>query len=440
MTIEKSMDRIVKLNVFLIFTLIACTPRPTNSDISATQVEAAQPQVTPLIQSTSEMVLTPTQTLTPYPTQTVIADPLSNTKVDNGCLPPSETHTYALAESDPLPTPRAAVLPIGWREITKIPEEFAGDLAYIQFMRTNSGRDELWISIDIGTQFFDTDDAYFIYHTDTQEWERTLTPPGSRILLGSNSSIWSLVYTGKESVSNLYQLDEKAHQYASITDVDGLLQTGNIYSPIILDSAGVLWFLFGKSGGADKMLLYSFNPSTRQAERHPIGIGFDNFVIDREDNIYLLQNRSQLVKYSPKTGVLHSVDMPGGHVENGTSLFIDSKERLWVSDIARFDEAVSNPEIGTPTLLPRSPIFIRLFAPYGRFVWFRPQINVESLDGRLWYDGQAWFDPDKEEWCLFTTHETKLGFSYYNSQIVKDSKQNLWMVADGRLFKYEINP
>lgn len=427
------MNKIFIPNMFLIFILIACAPKPTNSDISVTQVEATQTRITPPIQITSDMLLTPTQTLSTYTTATAIADPLSNTKVDDGCIPPSETHTYALSESDPLPTPRAAVLPIGWREISRIPEEFTGDFAYIQFMRTNSGRDELWISIE--------GDAYFIYHTDTQEWERTLTPPGSRILLGSNGSIWSLVYTGKESVSNLYQLDEKAQQYVSINDEDGVLQTGNIYSPIIFDSAGVLWFLFQKHEfiGDSNFSLYSFNPSTRQAEHHSIGNGFDSLAIDKEDNIYLLQNRSRLVKYSPKTGVLHSVDMPV-YAENGTSLFIDSKERLWVSDITRFDEAVSNPEIGSPTLIPRSPIFIRLFASYGRFIWFRPQINVESLDGRLWYDGQAWFDPDKEEWCLFTTYETKLGFSYYKSQIVKDSKQNLWMIADGRLFMNKIKP
>lgn len=398
------MNRIFTLSLPLIFALIACASNMEQSDVPIAQV-------------------------TSYPTLASVDDFLANTKVNDSCLPPIEIQTYTLPESSLPPTPRAEVYPIGWQEISLIPKEFKGATAYIHFKRTVSEYDELWISINSGDKLSNLDDTYFIYRTETQEWKRILTPPSSGVLLGPGNTIWSVNYTREESVPRFYRLDEKINQYIPVNDKDGLLQKGNIASPFKMDSAGVLWFLFRGIDGvsASQLSLHSFNPLTREAKRHSIGVGFDNFVIDKDDNIYLLQNGSQLLKYSTKTGDIHSVDMPSGNVHDGTSLFIDHKGRLWISNIARFDEAVASPEIGRVTLIPRSPIFIRFFDAQGRYAWFSPKIDVESWDGRLWYDGQAWFDPVTEEWCLFTT---------YTSRIVEDSSRNLWMIISDALYRY----
>ncbi|MFZ6029390.1 MAG: hypothetical protein ACOYYS_16890, partial [Chloroflexota bacterium] len=64
--------------------------------------------------------------------------------------------------------------------------------------------------------------------------------------------------------------------------------------------------------------------------------------------------------------------------------------------------------------------------------WKAPQILIESSDHRLWFqsdNGMTWLDPEKGEWCWFTTEQ---------SNIVEDSYHNLWMVADNKLYKLDL--
>jgi hypothetical protein len=57
---------------------------------------------------------------------------------------------------------------------------------------------------------------------------------------------------------------------------------------------------------------------------------------------------------------------------------------------------------------------------------------MDTQDGRLWYSslrGSGWVNPATAQWCLFTT---------YQSNILEDSTGNLWMIADGDLYKYSL--
>ena len=172
--------------------------------------------------------------------------------------------------------------------------------------------------------------------------------------------------------------------------------------------------------------LYSFDPFTQKAMRHSIGENFDSLAIDQNNRLYLIQDGHTLVKYDPETGVVRSVIIPDEGGNAASSLLVDRDGRLWVSDSARYDNAVSNPYIGDPFAFVRSPVFIKYFSYAARYIWFRPRIILQSIDGRIWYDGDVWFDPTTGEWCRFTT---------FPSNIVEDSDSNLWMIADGRLFE-----
>ena len=65
---------------------------------------------------------------------------------------------------------------------------------------------------------------------------------------------------------------------------------------------------------------------------------------------------------------------------------------------------------------------------------------MESYDGILWYNkslddviisGMAWFNPNTREGCMFTN---------IVSNIIEDSDRQLWLAADGKLFKYQLMP
>ncbi|MEW5940901.1 MAG: hypothetical protein AB1750_14620, partial [Chloroflexota bacterium] len=68
----------------------------------------------------------------------------------------------------------------------------------------------------------------------------------------------------------------------------------------------------------------------------------------------------------------------------------------------------------------------------GNFYKARPYGLSESSDGMFWFwssIGTVRLNPKIGEWCLFTT---------YSSPVVEYSNHNLWMVADNKLYKYEL--
>jgi len=82
----------------------------------------------------------------------------------------------------------------------------------------------------------------------------------------------------------------------------------------------------------------------------------------------------------------------------------------------------------------RSPIFITNILWSGLdYRWKSPKVVLESSDDRVWFqsdeNGMVWLDPDEEQWCWFTTEK---------SNIVEDAEGNLWMIADGKLYKNAI--
>jgi hypothetical protein len=70
-----------------------------------------------------------------------------------------------------------------------------------------------------------------------------------------------------------------------------------------------------------------------------------------------------------------------------------------------------------------------------------PDPFLESSDGRVWFridrsgdwhtlrSGIAWFNPATREGCWFTNEGT---------QIQEDPQQNLWMVINDTLYKYDL--
>lgn len=355
----------------------------------------------------------------------------------NQCIPPIVTSGYYDEEGAPTPIPSGNILPLGWKDVTSVPEEFKDKVAYISLSRPRSGYDELWITVLVPEQT--GNELYLVYRTDTQEWRKVTGPQGYGLFLDSQNNVWSYWSSPDRSEFTFYRLDESVNQFIQIVDKANRLNSGEIMTDsldnghvisntIKVGSDGVFWFIFRDANDktASFESLFSFDPSTQQSTRYSIGEDFDSLEIDQDNRIYLVQGGTKLVKFDPAMGKTESVIVPGDGGDAGSSLLLDHEGRLWVSDRARFDNAVINPHIGNPYILVQSPIFIKYVSYLSSYHWFRPRVILESIDGRIWYDGDVWFDPANGEWCRFTT---------YPSNIVEDSKNSLWMIADGKLFE-----
>jgi hypothetical protein len=114
-------------------------------------------------------------------------------------------------------------------------------------------------------------------------------------------------------------------------------------------------------------------------------------------------------------------------------MLVDHKGRLWLGAMGYLDTN------GRWRLIHPHPR--ENFKHLGEAFWTPPTLILESSNGLLWYtdakdmsgigDGTAWYDPETRKGCLFTN----LG-----SYMVEDAERQLWMSADGNLYRYPLEP
>jgi len=83
----------------------------------------------------------------------------------------------------------------------------------------------------------------------------------------------------------------------------------------------------------------------------------------------------------------------------------------------------------------------KYFENIGNPTFATPHLMLESSNGLLWYkkyldmginhEGTAWYDPRTGQGCMFTNLAVN---------IIEDSKQQLWLVANGELYKNLLRP
>ena len=112
-------------------------------------------------------------------------------------------------------------------------------------------------------------------------------------------------------------------------------------------------------------------------------------------------------------------------------LYIDKYNHLWVDDRGWLENTSSENPAWHRVI--RSPLFINLyFDGVGNYYWDRPKTMYQSTNEVFWFSadvGVIKLDPKNGDWCLLTT---------YSSPVVEDDSQNLWIVADGQLYKNHI--
>lgn len=259
----------------------------------------------------------------------------------------------------------------------------------------------------------------------------------TRLFSFENGDLWGTRFQVEDNASILFHYNEKTKQFEAIVDQDSLL-TGKFPFPNIVpdDYRNVLWISRYESS---VLKVYKFDPSTYKLEEDKIlsSLGSRSFVIDPKGLIWVLyktQDGDKVASYNPDASELKEYWERSLKFNSRLKipLFFDSKERLWFGDSAWLDTSQSPPLwyelIPSPYFIVPNPV---PFVPYGVS---GPYSIFESLDGYFWFEGPQGLvrlDTLNGEWCLMTTE--------YGG-IIEDSRKNLWLLADGVLYKHTMTP
>lgn len=393
---------------------------------------------------------------------------------DNGCISPPFSFKYQVSGKQEIISFSTILPPEPWYIETILPEFSDDALAHrskdwiLAVFTRSDGEYEIWILRSWANEISGSDYEFMeilVYNTKTNEW-RTISPEVSgtpavvgELFMTEDGSIWAHNYWGEfflvfeppvwVGISNydesdfpsdipiLSRYNEQEDRFEPVANADNIpaSKLDGEEDKVLLDDNGDFWIIV--QGDA----IYSFIPETQAIQYHTdFQDVFGNPIVRSVSlaptgDIFLSDDGHTILRFSPETNTVEIVGGTPLPFENQNTLYfhgilIDEINRLWVGDVGWAEPD----EYHIWYQLVPSPVFIDFSEGQTTYAQHRPWLLMESTDGRLWYkstNGLTSLDPQKEEWCWFTTEQ---------SNIVEDEQNNLWIVADGKLYKYEITP
>ena len=358
--------------------------------------------------------------------------------MNNECIPPIVDFAYPVNQRHSKNTTQ--LLPLSpWQMDEPLPAVPSGARAFdtVSFARTKDGHNEVWVKRQL---YFESENIkrspgvqFLIYRPDTKEWK--LIPDkldennakSGLIYLANDGTIWAnLSFVGLNYFA-VYNEKKEGFEYVEESKT---MPTGNL----LLDDDEKFWIFENKGG------IYSFDTVSRKIEQHVSMPDLETnsslygsmISLAPDGSIYFLtitnEQQSKLAHFFPKTNKLEFVPNFDHYLgDTSYNLFVDRSGRLWLGDLGWMETN------GTWYRAVRSPVFITDRAESSEnYIWSNPSIILESSNGLLWFqsdNGLTWLNPQKGEWCWFTTAQ---------SNIVEDKQHNLWMIADEKLYKYSL--
>lgn len=395
--------------------------------------------------------------------------PLSHTNSPEKC---SNTF-HAFAYWGPLAIPQdKIVMTTPWRQETMLPphsiEGFNKDYREVNVagVRSHNGAKEVWITGEI-VRFFESMPIIMVYETITKTWHFISPNIGdtnffvSDLFIDSNGRIWGITDWKQEqrflndNLPILSLFNESIQEFEPATGILELPLTryandsaqnsaANDVIKVIVDDDNNIWFYIRNDG------LYKYDTTIQKTEKL-VNIPdreIRDFAISLDGTIFLSLRtdpttsstrasftvaQGTLIQFVPETGELVQIQISDTRWPTYSGMLVDRLNRLWLGSIG-FREPN-----GDWKLLHPSPD--TYFDHFENFLWSPPSLVLESSNGVLWFrkdldtggliEGTAWYDPDTESGCWFTS---------IPGNIVEDSEQNLWMLVDGNLYRLDLNP
>lgn len=311
----------------------------------------------------------------------------------------------------------------------------ARSTSWILSARSNNGYKDIWIRrqwILIGKNNDQTTDELWVYSNATKKWiafpekiNNTNISVGG-LYTARNGSLWSHNYVSKSDQPLFSLYNEKNKRFELKDDSLGMPDGW-----VLLDQKDIFWVIPHQDS------IYSYDPATHRVTQHSTlpGLVVYGAALAPDGSIYILKGTTylqtsddeELFRFYPETEKIERIGVPLEPHLVFFDLLVDHLGRLWLNDYGWME-----PD-GTWYQIIRSPIFITNNVESGLDRrWKTPSIILESSDGRLWFkseNGMAWLDPQNGKWCWFTT---------YQSDLIEDQQHNLWMIANGKLYKLEL--
>lgn len=373
--------------------------------------------------------------------------PVGVTPTDQQCI--GSFHTYAYTVPDKGSTLQETILPPApWQIEASLPvpsKKDSGDTVAIT--RSVDKHVEVWINRESTNGLSDeTLREFLIYRTNVQEWKIVSAQVEGaevfvdRLYIASDGSVWGgnawefgANFTGAPALSKYNERSERFEFVQGIQEIPPAWKPSDqvpSFSEILLDSKGVFWIF------AHKDAIYSYDSATQNVRRHAeipdfeieqVGLAPDGSMflfIDPEEMTLDLQN-DELFYFLPETGELGPLEIPSERWPARQRIVVDHSGRLWLDTVGWRD-----PDGSWHRMYPNLSLYFWKMEVEADYRWATPNVILESSNGYLWYraeKGMAWFDPQTETGCWFTTR---------NTNVVEDKEHILWIVANQNLFKY----
>lgn len=325
----------------------------------------------------------------------------------------------------------------------------------VELSRVFREEQEIWVS-GVGQEGA----IWLIYKPESQEWE--IVPRGigntglysGDLLLTKDTTVWSRtqwypqINIETAPVLSIFNEDTRCFETADVPIEIPVSQEAEYYygqavlpwPEIIIDERNIFWILVNFDG------IYRYNPVTQAVERvvdlsdTPI----NEAVLSTDGSIYFSKpseianttkalvtlTQGMLRHFKPDSGDIETIKTPKEEWPVFSGMLVDHNGWLWLGSIGYRDLNETWHLIHSNTE--------EFFDNAGDPSWATPMLILESSDGRLWYtrfldgggEGTAWYDPEANDGCLILGH---------SSIVIEDSKQQLWMVANGKLYRYSLN-
>jgi hypothetical protein len=375
-----------------------------------------------------------------------------NIDQDN-CIPPIDSFVYSFDTTKEIPHNVAPK----WEEVIDVPRS-----SNMVGARTDDNHTDLIFltnTMEKNSYFFD---EMLLFDSNTKKFKSTPAEIGKsgvyieKIFVDKENEIWAsseistlLNASPETKVSLLSRYNDLKNEFEFVPGID-IPYTVNedkydstYWVKGITDGNGIMWFFVPRDG------IYSFLPQDGVVKRTTdisqlvptdLVVGPDNSIyfidlksVDVEETLPELRfwtDDYDFYKYDITQNTVKKISMYFEPWPYFHSILVDHNGNLWASGLAYREPS------GKVYQLDKSPIFITGLhdSSYYYSRWESPEIQMESSDGRFWFqseNGIAWLDLSEQKWCWIST--TK-------SNILEDDRNYLWLIADDKLYRKEIKP
>lgn len=393
-----------------------------------------------------------------------------NNSYPDQCIKTFDYFAYIVPKRD---AAQDLILPLSpWEYVADLPPVPEGTVASsksIKLIRQQNGYEEIWVARRSGKPdlYSNIKAEFLVFRTDTRKWEtfsarvENSDVVARDLFMAKDGSIWgrnkgiggwetSPEVIGRPILSKFnektrsFEFDRRVQEIPSAwVEIIPNTTPYAYWDEVLIDKDGLFWIF------AQYDAVYQYNPDTHEIQKvaeikdypiNKIAITPDGTKIfftkynPMSMNFGLTSN--ELFQFSTSNKEIKQLAVPLIPWPSVGGFLADSSGRLWHGAWGYRDR------FGVWKLQsPRSAAYSWSLALDTAWVWYAPpEVFMESSDGRIWFiirssDGSgykrgiAWYDPNIDKGCWFTSE---------GDTILEDAEHNLWIVADNKLYKYLI--